>query len=76
MSGQVGAGNTVHNERVRLVATMLNNIALAFIVAGFVAPIAGGHFQGGWHVVVTFAWVATGLVIHGAAHYALGRLRQ
>jgi hypothetical protein len=58
-----------------LLATMLNNIALAFVVAGFVAPAAGGHFQGGWHVLVTFAWAATGAVIHGAAQYTLGRMK-
>lgn len=66
----------VHNERVKLLATALNNVALAFIVAGFVAPAVSGQMTGGGHVLVTLAWVLTGLVIHGSAQLALGRLRQ
>ena len=31
--------HTVHNARVQLLATTLNNVALAFIVAGLVAPL-------------------------------------
>jgi hypothetical protein len=69
------AGNVVHNARVQLVATLLNNISLAFIVAGFVAPTVSGQMQGGWHILVTLAWVVTGLIIHRAAYLALGRLR-
>ena len=71
-----GLLHTVHNARVQLIATMLNNIALAFIVAGFVAPTVAGRLSGSPGVIVTVAWVATGLVIHLAAYLSLGRPRQ
>jgi hypothetical protein len=32
--------NTIHNARITLLATALNNLALAIVVAGFVAPAA------------------------------------
>jgi hypothetical protein len=35
--------HTTHNARITLLATLLNNAALAFIVAGFIAPAAGGQ---------------------------------
>jgi hypothetical protein len=34
--------HTVHNERTELTATILNNLAAAFVVAGFVAPAVNG----------------------------------
>lgn len=68
--------HTVHNARVQLLATALNNLALAFIVAGFVAPAVTGQLQSGSRVLVTLAWAVTGLVIHLSAQFALGRLRQ
>jgi hypothetical protein len=68
--------HTVHNARIQLLATLLNNAALAFIVAGFIAPAASRQLQGGWPLLATLAWVATGLVLHRAAYFALGRLRQ
>ena len=43
--GTSGTATTIHNERVRLTATILNNAALAFIVAGFIAPVASGHLD-------------------------------
>jgi hypothetical protein len=46
-----GTATTIHNERVKLLATILNNAALAFIVAAFIAPAASGHLDLGWHVV-------------------------
>lgn len=42
--------NTVHNARIQLLATALNNLALAVIIAGFVAPAVTGQLSGGWHV--------------------------
>ena len=33
-----GTATTIHNERVKLLATILNNAGLAFIVAAFIAP--------------------------------------
>ena len=68
--------NTVHNARGQLLATALNNLALAFIVAGFVAPAVSGQWQAGSRLLATVAWLGAGLVIHCAAQIAFGRLRQ
>jgi hypothetical protein len=37
--------HTVHNERFKLLATAFNNLALAFVVGGFVAPVITGHLH-------------------------------
>jgi hypothetical protein len=42
-----GTADVIHNARITLLATMLNNAALAFIVAGFIAPTVGGQLRGG-----------------------------
>ena len=73
MSGTTAT--TIHNERVKLTATVLNNAGLAFIVAGFIAPTTGGHFDLGWHIITTLAWVVFGLGLHLTARAVLGRLR-
>jgi hypothetical protein len=68
--------HTVHNARVQLLATALNNVALAFIVAGFVAPVVSGQLQRADRALVTFAWIAFGVGLHFSAQMVLGRLRQ
>jgi hypothetical protein len=65
----------IHNARINLLATLINNIALAFIVAAFVAPTVSGQLQGGWHAVVTLAWVGLGAALHYAARVVLRWLR-
>ena len=37
--------HTIHNARIKLLATVSNNLALAFIVAGFVAPAVSEQLQ-------------------------------
>ena len=39
--------NTVHNARITLLATALNNLALAVVVAGSIAPAASGQLHVG-----------------------------
>lgn len=34
--------HTIHYARVQLLAVALNNLALAFVVAGFVEPVVSG----------------------------------
>ncbi len=68
--------HTVHNARVQLLATMVNNIAVAFVVAGFVAPAVTGQLPDAGRAVVTLAWIGTGIALHFIAHLVLGRLRQ
>jgi hypothetical protein len=70
-----GTATTIHNERVKLLAAILNNAALAFIVAAFIAPAAGGNLDLGWHVVTILAWVGFGVGLHFSARAVLGRLR-
>jgi len=65
-----GLLHTIHNASVQLITTVLNNIALALIVAGFVAPTVAGRLPGRPGVIVTV------VVIHLAAYLSLGRLRQ
>jgi len=68
--------HTIRNARITLLANLLNNAALAFIVAGFIAPAAGGQLHAGWQAVATFAWVCLGLALHFIGRAVLGRLRQ
>ena len=76
-AGAVGQRmHAIHNARVQWLATAPNNLGLAFIVTGFVAPGVTGQLHGGWHALVTLAWVVTGVVLQGAAYFALGSLRQ
>jgi len=34
------------NERLKLVATALNNVAVAFVVVGLVTPVVAGNIPG------------------------------
>ena len=56
--------HTVHNARINLLATALNNVALAFIVAGFVAPAVTEQLPTGGRALVTVAWIGLGVGIH------------
>jgi hypothetical protein len=69
-----GTATTIHNERVKLLATALNNAALAFIVAGFIAPLVTGQLQGGWRAAAIVLWVGLGVGLHFSARGVLGRL--
>jgi hypothetical protein len=70
-----GTTDVIHNARINLLATLLNNAALAFIVAGFIAPLVGGQFHSGWQALTTAVWVAVGVGLHISARGVLGRLR-
>jgi len=76
LAGSVsGTVTTVHNARVQLLATLLNNAAPAFIVAAVIAPATTGQLQGGWRAAATIAWGVLGAGLHFAARVVLGRLR-
>jgi hypothetical protein len=71
--------HAIHNARIQLLATALNNLSLAVIVAGFVAPVVSGQLQGGGRVLVGLAWIGFGVVLHSChscAQLVLGSLRQ
>ena len=67
--------HTVHNARIQLLATAFNNLALAVVVAGFIAPAVSGQLPGGKALVVTLAWIALGIVLHLGGQLVLARLR-
>jgi hypothetical protein len=75
MSAMSGTSSTIHNARITLLATLLNNSALAFIVAGSIAPAVTGQLHGGGHLIVTLAWIGLGAGLHCVAWLVLGRLR-
>ena len=66
---------TIHNERVKLLATTINSTALAFVIGGFVAPTVSGQLRAGWHALITLIWLGLGAGLHYAARAALGRLQ-
>jgi hypothetical protein len=65
--------HTIHNARITLLATLMNNLGLAIIVAGVVAPLAHSEINGLGSVVI---WTAIGLDFIGLAQVVLGRLRS
>lgn len=72
--------NLVQNERIKLTATALNNIAVATIVTALIAPAAGFLYgtanpaAGHWWLAVGFAWLTGGAALHLAARWTLGGL--
>jgi len=64
--------HAIHNARVQLLATASNNLGVAGIVAGLVAPFASGSLGGALHIGV---WLAFGGAWLGAAQLLLGRLK-
>ncbi len=54
----------VHNARITLLATAANNLAMAVVVSGCIAPAASGQLHGGARGLTTFAWIAFGIVLH------------
>ncbi|GEO80624.1 hypothetical protein [Pararhodospirillum oryzae] len=71
----------IQNERTKLLATALNNIGVAIIVTGVVAPavatLYGGTLPGAghWWFVVAAGWLLAGIGLHILAHINLGRLK-
>jgi hypothetical protein len=70
----------IQNEQTKLTATALNNVAVAFVVAGFVAPVIGFartlEFRPGVESAIFSAvWLLTGSVLHVAARRILRRLQ-
>lgn len=67
--------NLVHNEQIKLTATALNNVAVAFVVVGFVAPVTAvvGRDSGGFtaSIPLSLIWLATGVVLHLGARLVL-----
>ncbi len=82
MSGSSGLLITIHNERVKLRATLFNSAAASCFTVGVAAPIAAGVFYGLGPSVTLRAivlgvifWSGAANVLHRYARHALGGLR-
>ena len=65
--------NLVHNERIKLLATALNNLGVGAILAGIVAPLVNGTLA---NPGSTIAWLVLGADLIAMAQVVLGRLRE
>jgi len=70
----------IHNERMKLLATALNNSAVATIVTAVIAPTASLLYgltaiATGWWLAMALVWFLGGLSLHITAHLVLGRLK-
>lgn len=74
--------NLVHNERVKLLATLLNTVAAATFVVGALTPFAAALILGNGAMVsvrgavVGICWIVACAMLHGAARLVLGGLRE
>jgi hypothetical protein len=73
----------VHNERTKLTATGINNIAVACIVAGSLSPIVAFAYglnvphQEVWKfALIEVAWISVGLTLHMIARAVRGRIKS
>jgi hypothetical protein len=64
--------NTVHNARVQLLSTALNNLGVGAIIAGAVAPMVSGKPADPGHL---FIWLVFGVDLIAFAQFELRRLR-
>jgi hypothetical protein len=71
-AGAIARRTAIHNARVQMFATALNNLGVASIVAGVVAPMVNGTLGDFAHVA---AWIVVGGELMAAAQLLLGRLR-
>jgi dipeptide/tripeptide permease len=74
MSGSLAT--QIHNERAKLAATWVNNLAAAFVVAGFVAPAVSGQLNGAGRFIVALVWIGIGYGLHSLARAILGGLKE
>ena len=74
--------SAVHNEQTKLLATALNNVAVAYIVIGFVTPMTALSFGIATApvlrpatVLFVLLWLCAGISIHWTARRVLRSLR-
>jgi hypothetical protein len=68
--------NLVHNERIKLGATFLNNIAVAAVAVGAVLRLFGASESNPVSVVIVFGCLFFGLTCFGMAYSTLGGLKE
>jgi len=64
--------HTIHNARITLLATALNNLGVGAIIAGIVAPMVNGTVGDLAHIA---PWLIFGADLLWLAQVVLGRLR-
>lgn len=69
------------NERRKITATAVNNLAVALVVTGVIVPtvnLAGpAHLPTtGYAYAFALLWIAGGCVLHLAARHVLGRMEE
>jgi hypothetical protein len=64
--------HTIHNARIQLLATAVNNLGVGAVVAGFVAPLVNGSVGDLAHIGL---WFALGADLMAMAQMILGRLQ-
>jgi hypothetical protein len=64
-----------HNEHVKLLSVALNNLAVAMLVTGIIAPTVAGTVHGGRYVAVIFVWLTLAIALHLTAQGILGAVR-
>ncbi|HSI41550.1 MAG TPA: hypothetical protein VLA00_13485 [Xanthobacteraceae bacterium] len=71
----------VHNERTKLTATLMNNVAAAMFITGGIGPIVTLSYglpgpSGGWSALsITAIWISSGSAIHYMARRLLKGLK-
>jgi hypothetical protein len=56
-------------------ATALNNLALAFVAAGVLAPVVTGQLRTPGATLVVLVWIGLGAALNIIAQFVLGSLR-
>jgi hypothetical protein len=64
--------NTIHNARITLLATAMNNLGVGAIIAGVVAPVVAARADDLPHIA---AWFMLGADLIAGAQALLGKLR-
>jgi hypothetical protein len=80
VSDAEAAAKLVHNEQMKLGATLFNNVAAAFIVTGFIVPTITYTYrtavpQSRYWIGYAVFWLATAGLNHQIARYLLSRMR-
>ena len=71
----------VNNEQTKLTATALNNVAVAFVIAGFVGPMVAVGYgsaamaRDGIAILVSIIWLFVGFIRHSIARLILRDLK-
>jgi hypothetical protein len=74
---EVVMASLVQNERIKLIATLLNNLAVFSIAAGFLAPaFAATPTTPNRYLVMSMTGLAIGCILSGLGYHFLGHLRE